>query len=39
MKNGEGIYYYLDGSYYEGKWKEDKCHGKGFEYYNDNSHY
>ena len=29
MKNGHGIYTYLNGTKYEGKWQDDKQHGEG----------
>ena len=28
-RNGKGIMYYIDGSKYEGEWKDDKKNGKG----------
>ena len=45
LKEGYGIYYYLDGSKYEGNWKDDKRSGgiiiinKGILYYPDSSKY
>ena len=32
--NGNGIYTYPDGSKYEGDWEDNKKHGKGIYYYN-----
>jgi hypothetical protein len=29
MKHGEGIYYWADGSKYEGEWEFDEMHGEG----------
>ena len=28
-KHGDGKYYYADGNIYEGKWRNNKKHGKG----------
>jgi hypothetical protein len=30
-KNGEGIFYYIDGRVYKGTWKDDQIHGYGAE--------
>ena len=32
-RNGRGIFYYQDGSYYSGNWKDNQMHGKGSLYY------
>lgn len=29
MRYGQGIYQWIDGSYYNGEWKADKMNGKG----------
>ena len=40
MKNGKrcgkGTFYYKDGTYYKGTWKDNKMHGKGCLYYANN---
>ena len=28
-RNGKGLFYYKDGSYYDGNWKDNRMHGKG----------
>ena len=33
-KEGEGVYYYMNGNTYKGSWKKDKKHGYGeYKYY------
>jgi antitoxin component YwqK of YwqJK toxin-antitoxin module len=32
-RNGEGVFYYKDGGYYEGQWKDNKMNGFGKLYY------
>lgn len=29
MKNGHGRYYYSNGNFYDGQWKNDRKHGRG----------
>lgn len=36
-RNGRGLFYYNDGSYYEGYWRDNKMHGKGSLYYSNGS--
>ena len=33
MRNGHGKFYYQEGSYYDGQWKDNKMHGQGKLYY------
>ena len=33
MKNGKGIYSFINGEKYEGQFKDDKFEGKGIYYY------
>jgi hypothetical protein len=33
---GKGTFYYQDGSYYIGSWKDNKMHGQGVLYYSNN---
>ena len=32
-RNGKGKFFYQDGSYYDGFWKDNKMHGEGSLYY------
>lgn len=32
-RNGTGIFYFKDNSFYEGQWKDNRMHGKGCLYY------
>jgi lysyl-tRNA synthetase class I len=34
MRDGYGVFYYKDGCYYQGEWRENKMHGKGQLYFN-----
>ncbi len=31
--NGHGVFFYKDGSKYEGEWKDGLKHGKGIDFY------
>jgi hypothetical protein len=33
MRNGNGIFYYKDGGYYDGRWKQNMMNGYGKLYY------
>ena len=33
MRNGRGKFYYQEGSFYDGEWKDNKMHGNGQLYY------
>ena len=33
MRNGAGKFYYSEGSYYSGGWKDNRMHGKGTLFY------
>lgn len=33
MRNGKGKFYYQEGSYYDGEWKNNNMHGYGKLYY------
>lgn len=33
LRNGEGTFYYKDGGYYVGNWKDNKMNGYGKLYY------
>ena len=33
LKNGKGVFYFMNGARYEGEWKDDKKNGKGVYYY------
>jgi antitoxin component YwqK of YwqJK toxin-antitoxin module len=33
MRNGRGKFYYQDGGYYDGQWKNDQMNGYGKLYY------
>ena len=32
-RNGEGVFYYRDGGYYDGHWKDNMMNGHGKLYY------
>lgn len=34
-RHGKGKFFYKEGSYYDGEWKENKMHGFGTLYYPD----
>lgn len=35
MRNGRGKFFYQDGGFYDGNWKDDKMHGEGKLFYNE----
>jgi antitoxin component YwqK of YwqJK toxin-antitoxin module len=35
MRHGKGKFFYKEGSYYDGEWKNNKMHGFGTLYYPD----
>lgn len=35
MRDGYGAFYYKDGCFYLGEWKENRMHGKGKLFYNE----
>lgn len=37
MRHGKGKYYYGDGGYYEGDWRENQMNGMGTLYFADGS--
>jgi len=39
LKEGEGTYFYNDGTIYEGSWKKDMKSGKGTLHYENNFEY
>lgn len=36
MRNGKGKFYYQEGSFYDGEWKNNNMHGYGKLYYSNN---
>ena len=37
--DGKGIFYFINGDRYKGKWKSDLMDGKGIYYYNNDNKY